>query len=685
MAKQTISRFTLFGRWIQNYSWRLIIAILITAAVLAITGLLLMIIGKPAKQETLFNIAQFLAACGTILATIKGFWKPIREKYDLIRLQQTSGHIVICGLGDKGMRLMNTFTEKGFRVVVIEAQKDHPEIAGCRERNVLVMIGDASDHVMLDEANTARAKYLFAVSGDDNTNINIAHQGKNLAQACHKVDEKIFLRCYAHVANSSLQNIFARHGLFARTYDYFDASIFNVYETSARVIFEEYPPDFYAGEQNLSTNTIPIAVIGFGKMGENIVKQAARVGHYTRWTKMGISIVDNNVKERSKKFIALYGDGKTPPAFAVPDININFVDRDPECLLSAADIMGTAGQQPVAVYITVDDDSIGISLALRVRRVLGSDATPVIVCMRSSLSELIKGKEARFIVDQNIHGFNIYDAACGYQVLIEEITDELAQAIHSAYVNAQILFTKDDFTQSTPLTLLQSIVQDVPIMQNIDEQNAIDSLNQILKKPDLYNCLRERHRDALIQKIKRQANKTKYLRSKTFDRLSVMEQTQILILNASLLDYTYPELYPAKKRENTALVAWEGLNEFMKDANRWSADHLSVKLRSIGFDGQNLSVFDKVANDPEFLEKLSEMEHRRWMAERLMGGWSYGPKRDNRKKIHDLLVPYGQLAVKEKDKDKDMIQNIKNLVTSAGWRQQRNFFQNSLAGRATDS
>jgi len=677
MVKHTISRFTLFGRWLQKYSWRLIIAILIAAAVLAIAGLFLIIIGKPAKQEILFNIAQFLAACGTILATVEGFWKPIREKYDLIRLQQTSGHIVICGLGDKGMRLMNTFTEKGFRVVIIEAQKDHPDIAGCRERNVLVMIGDASDHVVLDEANTARAKYLFAVSGDDNTNINIAHRGKNLAEAGHKVDEKIFLRCYAHVASSNLQNIFARHGLFARTYDYFDASIFNVYETSARVIFEKYPPDFYAGQQSLSTDTIPIVVIGFGLMGENIIKQAARVGHYARWPKLGISIVDNNIKERSKKFIALYGDGKTPLSFVVPDININFVDRDPECLLSSADITGTAGPKPVAVYIAVDDDSAGISLALRVRRMLGSEATPVIICMRSSLSELIKGKEARFIVDQNIHGFNIYDAACGYQVLIEEITDELAQTIHSAYVNAQILFTKDDFTESTPLALLQSVVQDVPIMQNIDKQNPIDSLNQILKKPDLYDCLREKHRDVLTPKIKRQVNKTKYLRSKTFDRLSVTERTQILILNASMLDDTYPQLYPAKKRENTALVTWEGLDEFMKDANRWAADHLSVKLRSIGLDGQDLSVFDKVANDAEFLEKLSEMEHRRWMAERLMDGWSYGPKRDNRKKIHDLLIPYRQLAVEEKDKDKNMIQNIKNLVTSAGWKEQRNFFKNS--------
>ena len=116
----------------------------------------------------------------------------------------------------------------------------------------------------------------------------------------------------------------------------------------------------------------------------------------------------------------------------------------------------------------------------------------------------------------------------------------------------------------------------------------------------------------------------------------------------------------------------------MKDANRWSADHLSVKLRSIGFDGRDLSIFDKVANDPEFFEKLSEMEHRRWMAERLMDGWSYGPQRDSRKKIHDLLIPYGQLAVEEKNKDKDMIRNIKNLVTGTGWKEHLNFFKNSL-------
>ena len=63
------------------------------------------------------------------------------------------------------------------------------------------------------------------------------------------------------------------------------------------------------------------------------------------------------------------------------------------------------------------------------------------------------------------------------------------------------------------------------------------------------------------------------------------------------------------------------------------------------------------------------------MAERLMDGWRYGPKRDNRKKIHNLLIPYELLSDEEKNKDKDMIQNIKNLVASSGWKNQLKFIE----------
>jgi hypothetical protein len=134
---------------------------------------------------------------------------------------------------------------------------------------------------------------------------------------------------------------------------------------------------------------------------------------------------------------------------------------------------------------------------------------------------------------------------------------------------------------------------------------------------------------------------------------------------------------PLEKGNNIALVTWEKLDEVMKDANRWQADHLSIKLRAIGCDGNDLSPLDTAENNPEFFELLSEMEHRRWMAERLMDGWRYGPERNNAKKIHHLIVPYEQLSDVEKNKDKDMIKNIRNLVKSDGWKKQKEFLQNT--------
>ena len=645
---------------------------LVAALTMVITGVILIIVGKPEQQKLLFKIAKFLGAGGTALGSIQAFWKEIREKFDLIRLQQTSGHAIITGLGDKGMRLMSTLVEKGYRVVAIEAKKDHPDIPGCRERGVLVLIGDASDPVMLDEANTAKAKYLFAVTGNDNANIKIASEGKLLAETAYSDDSKVYLRCYTHIASSSLRSIFAHHDLFARTYNEFDASIFNIYETSARVILEKYPPDLYARKQGLSDETISFVIIGFSRMGEHIIKQAARIGHYAEWRRLEINVVDRNIKTNSEKFLAVYGDGAKPPSFIVPGVDIHFIDHDPECLLSIEEITCS---KPTAVYIALDDDSTGVSLAMRIRSLLSSDDIPIVVCMRSSLSELMEGSESQYTLDRNIHGFNIYDAACGYQVLMDEVTDELARTIHSAYVNSQIPFVENDFKESKPLDFLHAVLQDIPVLTNIDENEPIYSLNQILKMPSLYDRIHKRRGVALTKRVENLAIQTSSLRDKQFHELTITEQTQFLRLNASLLDAAYPTLYPQNKRDNISLVLWEELNEVMKDANRWPADHLAVKLRAIGCDGQDLTPLANIAHNHDFFETLSEMEHRRWMAERLMDGWRYGQIRNNKKKIHPMIIPYEQLSESEKQKDKDMLENIRNLLASSGWQKQRQFLE----------
>jgi hypothetical protein len=105
---------------------------------------------------------------------------------------------------------------------------------------------------------------------------------------------------------------------------------------------------------------------------------------------------------------------------------------------------------------------------------------------------------------------------------------------------------------------------------------------------------------------------------------------------------------------NPVLVGWEDLPESLRQANRAQADHQPIKLRTL-----------TVSRSAATLEALAEAEHRRWMAEKILAGWRYGEQRDNTRKRHPSLKPYGQLSEAEKQKDRDTIQTVGAIHTKA--------------------
>lgn len=52
------------------------------------------------------------------------------------------------------------------------------------------------------------------------------------------------------------------------------------------------------------------------------------------------------------------------------------------------------------------------------------------------------------------------------------------------------------------------------------------------------------------------------------------------------------------------------------------------------------------------LEKLAERVHDTWAAGRFEENWVYGPTRDDAKKTHPDLVPYGELPESERQYDR---------------------------------
>jgi hypothetical protein len=114
---------------------------------------------------------------------------------------------------------------------------------------------------------------------------------------------------------------------------------------------------------------------------------------------------------------------------------------------------------------------------------------------------------------------------------------------------------------------------------------------------------------------------------------------------------------------NPTLKSWDRLEESLKEANRNQADHIPVKLRTIGC--QIVSWEDREIDftfSPREILLLEEMEHQRWVTDKIMSGWKCGLVKDPIKRLQPLLIPWDELSSAEKQKDRDAVLNIPNIL-----------------------
>jgi Trk K+ transport system NAD-binding subunit len=90
------------------------------------------------------------------------------------------GHVVVCGLGNVGYRLVNELTAMGERVVVIERALDQPFVATTRRKGVPVFIGDATVGEVLRQARAEQARALIAATSSELANLEIALLARDL-------------------------------------------------------------------------------------------------------------------------------------------------------------------------------------------------------------------------------------------------------------------------------------------------------------------------------------------------------------------------------------------------------------------------------------------------------------------------------------------------------------------------
>ncbi len=124
-----------------------------------------------------------------------------------------------------------------------------------------------------------------------------------------------------------------------------------------------------------------------------------------------------------------------------------------------------------------------------------------------------------------------------------------------------------------------------------------------------------------------------------------------------------------------AMLPWEELPEDLKESNRSQAAYSVQILKAVGY-GVRKAASSRVSIrfTRSEIETMAEMEHGRWVVERLGSGWKYGEKRDPVNRISPHLVPWKELADKFKGYDRIAVCKWPALLKDAGleiYRQKR--------------
>jgi Trk K+ transport system NAD-binding subunit len=126
-----------------------------------------------------------------------------------LRRIKRRGHVIVCGAGNVGSRVIEYLLALGQRVVVIEANPKPSIVELSRDRHFDLLTGDATDDTTLELCNLGQAEALIALTNSDAMNLEVA-----LGARARNPEMTIVIR----VQEASFEESVRRHFGMTRTY-----------------------------------------------------------------------------------------------------------------------------------------------------------------------------------------------------------------------------------------------------------------------------------------------------------------------------------------------------------------------------------------------------------------------------------------------------------------------------------
>jgi len=214
------------------------------------------------QVPTTLQVARFLAPTSFGIAAICAFMALFADRVRALAARFRRGHVIVCGLGDRGLAVARHLRESGETVVQVDVLEPR---TGPRSPHSVgaVIVGDATDPAVLRRAGITRARHLVAVCGDDGLNAEVASRA-----AAETAGQRHVLTCHAHVAHPALWERLRPREVSSTRDGTSRLQFFSTVDLAARaVVGVALPPDDDAAPH--------LVVAGSGAVAERSIVRAA--------------------------------------------------------------------------------------------------------------------------------------------------------------------------------------------------------------------------------------------------------------------------------------------------------------------------------------------------------------------------------------------------------------------------
>jgi predicted dinucleotide-binding enzyme len=504
------------------------------------------------------EVGRWLGAFTTVLALFQVIKHMFREEWDAQRISRIKNHVVVCGLGRKGLAAARHLTEQGKQVVVIEKSPAPDMVEACRELGAHVLTGDAVNPDILQGARIESAESLIAICPDDATNCEIAANASRLRAAMNIGAPPLQCRVQAGdmEARSALQEMLAQKNAASGAVIHF----FDSFDPEARRLLVRGLPIDHDGIKPDDKRDLHLVILGFGRMGRALAVRAAQLGVFAAPGRLKISVIDRRADVHSQALRFHHAQ--------VADVcDIEFHQQEaisPETRKLLKDWCARRDSN-TSLAVCFDNEQLALEIAVQLRQLIEANDVRVAVRLsgQSGLARLMEERRGEPGSAVNFHPFGTQDYS-----LANDSGERFARQIHAAYIKMRCDEAGQDAAKLEKLAKDSSMKDWDDMTEDLRESNRqqADHIHIKLRALGLKVADEMDSRPAVAEFTPAQ-----------IELLAEMEHRRWMA-ERRMANWTYAPAKNEQRRENPNLVSWDKLPENIKDYDRNAVREIPMLL-----------------------------------------------------------------------------------------------------------